>query len=341
MLLLEKKRSERSQNEFLLILIDIQKLAILKRKNGAVKKLIRILNYFSRESDIKGWYEENRKIGIIYTGITYMSIDSIIEKVKKEIALELTAEQAAAIGIDYYIFPEKSDKSKSVDLNKDIVVYNTISMRKARRRGLAVAKRSIDIIGSVFGILLFSPFIIGISIGIKLFSRGPVFFRQKRVGYGGKEFTLLKFRSMYVDNDNSTHKEFITGFINGKSNSSPDGVFKMKDDPRITPIGKFLRKTSLDELPQFFNVLRGDMSLVGPRPALAYELAEYDTWHKRRVFEAKPGITGKWQVMGRSTTSFDDMVRMDIQYIRKCSIVQDLILIVRTPFAVLMAKGAY
>jgi len=106
-------------------------------------------------------------------------------------------------------------------------------------------------------------------------------------------------------------------------------------------MGRFLRKTSLDELPQFFNVLMGHMSLVGPRPALAYEVAEYDTWHKRRVFEAKPGITGKWQVMGRSKTTFDDMVRMDIKYIKKCSIIQDLILILKTPFAVLMTKGAY
>lgn len=341
MLGLEKKRSERSQKEFLLILIDIQKLVLLKRKNGSVKKLIRILNYFSRETDIKGWYKENRIVGIIYTGITYMSIDSIIEKVKTEIAQELTAEQAEAINIDYYLFPEKGNKSESRDLNTNSMFYNSLTLRNSSGRGLAIAKRGIDIFGSVFGILLFSPLIICICACIKLFSKGPVFFRQKRIGYGGAEFTLYKFRSMRVDNDNSTHKDFVKNFINGKSGDSQDGVYKMKDDPRITPIGKLLRKTSLDELPQFFNVLLGDMSLVGPRPALAYEVAEYDIWHKRRVFEAKPGITGIWQVKGRSKTTFDDMVRMDIQYIKKCSIVRDLILIFRTPFALLMTKGAY
>jgi lipopolysaccharide/colanic/teichoic acid biosynthesis glycosyltransferase len=190
---------------------------------------------------------------------------------------------------------------------------------------------------------MFSPFLLVISIFIKLSSKGPVFFRQNRIGYGGKEFTLLKFRSMHVNNDEAVHKEFTKNFINGNNadnQGAKDGVYKIKRDPRITKVGKFLRKTSLDELPQLFNVLKGDMSLVGPRPAIFYEVEEYDIWHKRRVLEVKPGITGVWQVKGRSKTTFDEMVRMDIQYIKRWSVLWDVMLILRTPFAVFMTEGA-
>jgi lipopolysaccharide/colanic/teichoic acid biosynthesis glycosyltransferase len=154
-------------------------------------------------------------------------------------------------------------------------------------------------------------------MAIKLTSKGPVFCRQKRIGQCGVPFVFLKFRSMYVNNDGSIHKTYVKQLIAGKAErhsvGSGDGVYKLTKDSRITRVGAFLRRTSLDELPQFINVLKGEMSLVGPRPAIAYEVEAYDIWHRRRVLEAKPGITGLWQVNGRSRVKFDDMGRAEYQ----------------------------
>jgi lipopolysaccharide/colanic/teichoic acid biosynthesis glycosyltransferase len=145
-----------------------------------------------------------------------------------------------------------------------------------------------------------------------------------------------------MNNDATIHKDFVTDFIKGKIKESADGqktCFKIKNDPRITPIGRILRKTSLDEIPQFINVLMGDMSLVGPRPSIPYEVEQYDLWHRRRVLEVKPGITGLWQVEGRSSLTFDNMVRLDLQYIKKWSFFLDIKLLIKTPFT--LVKGAY
>jgi lipopolysaccharide/colanic/teichoic acid biosynthesis glycosyltransferase len=159
---------------------------------------------------------------------------------------------------------------------------------------------------------------------------------------------FLKFRSMYANNDPSIHKEFVRNLIQGNKTDHIQSVgaqqnksFKIKEDPRVTSIGRFLRKTSIDELPQFFNVLVGHMSLVGPRPPIPYECEDYDIWHRSRVLDMKPGITGLWQVDGRSATSFDEMVRMDIKYIREWSLLLDMKIIIKTPLVVLTCKGAY
>jgi lipopolysaccharide/colanic/teichoic acid biosynthesis glycosyltransferase len=183
---------------------------------------------------------------------------------------------------------------------------------------------------------------------IKFTSKGPVLFRQERIGQFEKKFMFLKFRTMHVNNDSSIHQEYVKKLISEqksctvkKGNGDKTCIYKMKDDPRITPIGRFLRKMSLDEFPQFFNVLKGEMSLVGPRPPIPYELDNYDIWHKRRVLEIKPGITGLWQVKGRSRTTFDEMVRLDIKYIREWSLWLDTKILFQTPKAVLNGKGAY
>jgi lipopolysaccharide/colanic/teichoic acid biosynthesis glycosyltransferase len=184
-----------------------------------------------------------------------------------------------------------------------------------------------------------------IAAAIKLTSRGPVLFRQQRIGEHGTAFTFLKFRSMYVNNDASQHKEYVRKLIAGQAAKQPtdgegEGIFKLTNDPRITAVGNFLRRTSLDELPQFINVLRGEMSLVGPRPPVPYEVEAYATWHRRRVLEAKPGITGLWQVQGRSRVGFDDMVRLDLHYARNCSPLLDLKILLQTPKAVIAGSGA-
>jgi len=203
-----------------------------------------------------------------------------------------------------------------------------------------------DIVGSIAAILLFSPFFLVIPILIKLTSPGPVFFMQERLGKFGKTFRILKFRSMSINNDDAIHRQYIGNFIANKvaaeaDDKSGEVVFKIRNDPRVTPLGQFLRKSSLDEIPQFFNVLKGEMSLVGPRPPIPYEVSAYYLWHCYRSFAVKPGITGLWQVSGRSKTTFDEMVRLDLQYIRSWSVWLDIRLLLATPRAVLRGKGAY
>jgi exopolysaccharide biosynthesis polyprenyl glycosylphosphotransferase len=203
-----------------------------------------------------------------------------------------------------------------------------------------------DIVGSALALIICTPVFLVIALAIKASSKGPVFFRQQRVGQHGKRFTFLKFRSMHIDNDPSVHKEYVTKLIAGQaernpSNGNGEGVYKLTNDERVTRVGELLRRTSLDELPQFLNVLKGDMSLVGPRPAVPYEVAAYQTWHRRRVLEVKPGITGLWQVNGRSRVKFDEMVRLDLRYAKSWSPWLDIKILMRTPRAVLTGEGAY
>lgn len=182
-----------------------------------------------------------------------------------------------------------------------------------------------------------------IAAAIKLTSPGPVLFRQKRVGQHGRHFVFFKFRSMYVGTDSAAHQKYMKQLIAGTAASEPHNgtgrVYKLTRDPRITPIGAFLRRTSLDEVPQFLNVLLGDMSLVGPRPPIPYEVESYDAWHRRRLLAVKPGITGLWQVGGRNKLKFDEMVRLDLQYAASWSVWLDLKILFKTPRAVL--DGAY
>ena len=203
-------------------------------------------------------------------------------------------------------------------------------------------KRIMDIIGALLAILMSSPIMLVCALLIKITSSGPVLFRQERIGYLGRRFTFLKFRSMYKDIDHKIHETYVTNFIEDKldCDSQQAEVYKLKDDSRITLFGRFLRKTSLDEFPQFFNVLKGDMSLVGPRPPIPYEVDKYKLWHRKRILGVKPGITGLWQVRGRSTTTFEDMVRLDLQYANNWSLKMDIMLLLKTVKAVLLMRGA-
>jgi len=205
-------------------------------------------------------------------------------------------------------------------------------------------KRGLDIVGSLIGLVLFFPIIVFTSIAVKATSPGPIIFSQTRVGMKGKLFRFYKFRSMYWNSDDQIHRQYVTDLIKGNHKKIDQGsgatpFFKMNTDPRITRVGRIIRKLSIDELPQFINVLRGDMSLVGPRPSLPYEVESYKPWHLGRM-EVKPGITGLWQVDGRSRTSFDDMVRMDLRYIQNWSFLRDAKILVKTLNAVFYPKGA-
>ncbi len=207
-------------------------------------------------------------------------------------------------------------------------------------------KRSLDIVGSLVGILFLSPLMLITALAIKVTSPGPVIFKQSRLGKSGVPFVFYKFRSMFWNTDDRIHREYIGHLIQGNLEEINQGdkekpLYKIRSDPRVTRVGRIIRKTSIDELPQLFNVLKGEMSLVGPRPPLPYEVEKYQSWHLRRILGMKPGITGLWQVDGRSATSFDDMVRFDIQYIQNCSLMLDIKTLIKTVKAVLHSAGAF
>jgi lipopolysaccharide/colanic/teichoic acid biosynthesis glycosyltransferase len=206
-------------------------------------------------------------------------------------------------------------------------------------------KRLVDVAFSLFVIIFGFPFYMLIAALIKLTSEGSVFFVQNRIGKHEMPFKMYKFRTMTVGNSDGAHRDFAKDFINGNNSGQVDKstgqrMFKMTSDPRVTSIGRFLRRTSLDELPQFLNVLKGEMTLVGPRPPLAYELPHYQEWHKKRL-AVKPGLTGLWQVSGRSTVPFDEMVKLDINYIENWSFLLDLKIILRTIPVMLFGCGGY
>jgi lipopolysaccharide/colanic/teichoic acid biosynthesis glycosyltransferase len=204
----------------------------------------------------------------------------------------------------------------------------------------AVLRRTADIVVGSALVLLLSPLLLIVSLAIRLDSRGPAFFRQRRVGYGKREFTLIKFRSMRLDADPRGHREYVTSLIQGGSaNGGRENLYKLAVDDRITPVGRWIRRWSLDELPQLFNVIGGDMTLVGPRPAIPYEVAEYPSWYLQR-FSVKPGLTGLWQVSGRSQRTYEEMVRLDIQYTQSRSLRLDASILARTPWVVIGRKGA-
>ena len=217
------------------------------------------------------------------------------------------------------------------------VHQETISMNQSYQR----TKRVLDIIFTLLILIPLCIVIVIVAVFIRLDSAGPIFFRQKRVGQNGVEFNILKFRSMYVNSDDSRHREAITKYMNGQTlgeSTAGDLTYKVVDDPRVTRVGRFLRKTSIDELPQFFNVLRGEMTLVGPRPPLSYEVDLYSLRDMLRL-SGKPGLTGPWQVYGRSRVSFQAMVEMDIAYLQRQALWEDLKLIAFTVHVMIQRSG--
>lgn len=233
-----------------------------------------------------------------------------------------------------------NDAEHSRTENPALTVQFALRRRSALER---FVKRSIDVIAATMVLVFGFPFFLAIALLIRITSRGPVFFIQRRVGEDGREFALFKFRTMRPDTDDALHREFTRNFIEGRLPETPlDGrngaAYKMVDDPRVTAVGRFLRKTSLDELPQFINILKGEMTIVGPRPPLPYEYERYDEWHKLRL-KVRPGLTGLWQVSGRSRVPFHEMVMMDIYYIERWSLLLDLKIMIRTVPVMLGGTG--
>ena len=353
LLSLEKKRCERSKNLVSLMLADLSAFADVSERQKIAKSMMEVLSHAIRNTDVKGWHVDGMVIGIMFTEMTDKETTSqlaprhIADRCLGSLSSYLGMERFSRIQISWQGFPEEFPKSSAGEGPRQKTVPVAAIKKKAEKRLSLAVKRLADVIGSVIAIVVFAPVLAGIAVWVKISSKGPVLFRQERIGLGGKTFMLLKFRSMFADNDPSIHKEFVKNLISAGSGGDrtagarSDGTYKIKSDPRVTPVGRILRKTSLDELPQFMNVLKSDMSLVGPRPPIMYECEDYDVWHRHRVMGMKPGITGLWQVTGRSLTTFDEMVRMDIKYIREWSLWLDIRIILKTPIVMLMGDGAY
>ena len=345
---LERKRTERSRRLFLLMLLDVSNVSVNDNRDKLLGTILSTLSVSIREIDVAGWYKHDTVIGIMFTEIASDSRKSIVStmltRVNGILYRNLTFEQFNEISISHHIFPEDWDHDVPQRPSHP-ALYPDLSNPKDGSTLFSITKRAIDIIGSALGLLIGAPVFLLIALAIKLSSKGPVFFRQQRVGQFGAPFVFLKFRSMRVDNDCAIHRDYVKALISGRaeqksSSGTGQGVYKLTKDPRVTRIGALLRRTSLDELPQLYNVLKGEMSLVGPRPAIPYEVEAYELWHRRRVLEAKPGLTGLWQVKGRSRVTFDEMVRLDVRYAITRSLWLDLKIMMGTPRAVFWGEGA-
>lgn len=349
MITLERKRSERSRKPFMLLLLEMGD-RLPSEKNGKIlAKILSGLAASTRDTDVTGWYSNECVVGVMFTEISIeqhgLTPSTIMTRITKTLQSNLTLEQFNRVTLSFHVFPEGWDKeSEQGPTNRTL--YPDLSKREDGRKLSRTMKRIMDILGSALALTIFSPVFLVIAIAVKATSSGPVFFRQRRIGQYGNPFVFLKFRSMYTNNDAQVHKQYVQRLIAGKaeqhvSKANGKGVYKLTKDLRITRVGGFLRKTSLDELPQLLNVLKGEMSLVGPRPPIPYEVEAYEVWHRRRLLEAKPGITGLWQVSGRSRVKFDDMVRLDLQYARNWSPWMDIKILLRTPGAVVLGEGAH
>jgi lipopolysaccharide/colanic/teichoic acid biosynthesis glycosyltransferase len=310
----------------------------------AWRPVIDALNAAKRQTDVIGWFKQGSAVGVIFPEISpseAVIVRDLEARMRSELAKRIGREALDRLEVRFHVSPCSLGKALT-DLPIEPMPIDLRS-RPQRASAYDVVKRGLDIVGSALLLVALAPVLIAIAAIVKLTSRGPVLFRQTRIGQMGKSFTMLKFRTMRENADHALHRKFVSELINSApkmASSSGEPLFKLAKDPRVTPLGRILRKTSLDELPQLWNTLIGDMSLVGPRPPIPYEVEQYKFWHNRRFLEAKPGVTGLWQVAGRSRTTFDEMVRLDLRYAKSCSLWTDLKILVATPAAVFTGKGA-
>ena len=347
LLVQERKRADRSNRPFILLSLKADE-PLDPDTSQAGKAALDALTAATRETDLVGWLRSPSIIGVIFSELGETepprAVDAIRSRIRGELEQRLGVATTARFVLEFHVYPEPTDRAPEPDAGTiDPVLHPDLVSERRQRRVSNWVKRVLDVLASSVLLCCLAPLFVAIAALVRLTSRGPILFRQIRLGELGKPFTVLKFRTMYVNVAEKAHHDFVTRFIkeSGRGQAAANGqLFKLTNDRRITPLGRLLRKTSLDELPQIWNVLRGDMSLVGPRPPIPYEIEHYAPWHRRRVLEAKPGITGLWQVTSRSRSTFDEMVRLDLRYARTRSLWKDLGILLRTPRAVVSGKGA-
>ncbi|MFX0200731.1 MAG: sugar transferase [Candidatus Hodarchaeota archaeon] len=363
----ERFRVYRTGSPFSIVLFSPYRFVSAEYRNRkrAIDSIISFLDQETRETDIKGWWDK-KTIAIILLDTlpedALLLIDKLVHRIKANGYGNVEPIREAPFKV--IAFPnrhvsggednqdnERQEDSKNHSNHND---RNTNPLTKISdcdppagnglKKHQEFIKRSFDILVSLTGLIILSPLLLLCTLLIKLDSRGPVFFKQTRVGRDGKFFTFLKFRSMYHNVDQEVHKNHVKNLMNHKAGLSPNGgpdekTYKLAEDKRVTRIGKFLRRASIDELPQLINVLKGDMTLVGPRPHPVYEAEQYDLWHKHRL-DTKPGITGLGQIRGRFNTKYEDVYRLDIQYLKRWSLFLDLKILFKTIPIVLSRRGA-
>ena len=342
----ERKRADRSGLAMVMLLIGVQD-SRSENTPALWAGIANTLSAIKSDIDILGWFEQPSAMGLIVPEIDTANLASTCEQLESKFRDEITRRFEGDLGeqlsIRLRVYPEPQQLGEEEPQTVDPFLYPELHANQGGIGKFQILKRGIDILGSLALLFILSPLLLAIAALVKLSSRGPVLFRQVRIGQMLKPFMICKFRTMYANADHGIHHNYVSWFItsSGKEqDQDKNKIFKLTNDPRITPIGHFLRKTSLDELPQLWNVLVGQMSLVGPRPPLWYEVQQYKPWHRHRVLEAKPGITGLWQVTGRSRTTFDEMVRLDLRYARGRSLWADIKILLATPAAVIKGKGA-
>lgn len=344
----ERKRSNRSGLGMALVLISLPS-GIGKQAASMNSLITKALVVVASDLDTLGWFEESSVIGLIMPELNATDLPSIPDRLENSfrstIAQQGNAELAQRLSITVRVYPNLTTSNEEDVSALDPLLHPDLLSNRLTRSHFQPIKRGMDIVFSAMLLTLLLPLFAIIAVLVKLSSPGPVFFKQLRVGHLLKLFTMYKFRSMYSSADQHTHQNYVRWFITASNQEQTEEkekpvIFKLTNDARVTSIGRFLRRTSLDELPQLWNVLIGDMSLVGPRPPIPYELQQYKPWHKGRLLEAKPGMTGLWQVVGRSRTTFDEMVRLDLQYARTMSLWCDIKILLATPAAMITGKGA-
>ncbi|MGA8753755.1 sugar transferase [Candidatus Deferrimicrobium sp.] len=338
----ERDRSDRTGQGFSLVIFEV---GTGKNRSDSVRNLVPILTHRVRSTDAVGWFEDGR-IGVILPHTTTESAWKFVANVRNAFngnappECVVYAYPSSWIPGDEQFPPQDSRSRRKTPGPEEIDASGSRSSClpcENRTRPIDAIepdvlfqiplwKRAIDIAGSVLALILLSPLLLAVPILIKIVSPGPVLFRQDRVGYRGKVFTIWKFRTMHVNADATPHRDYVQGLINNENIMTKLDNGK---DRRIIPFGNLLRATGIDELPQLINVFLGDMSLVGPRPCLSYEAQEFSPWQMRR-FDAVPGLTGLWQVSGKNRTTFKEMMRLDIGYAKKRAFRLDMIIFLKT-----------
>ena len=332
----ERKRADRFDASFAVLLVDRSDDA----SEGATwVSILSAMAAVKRDADAVGWLEQGAVLGLLLPEVSRNGALKVMDRLRHQISGRLGDSALAAVSMRLYAHGVEPGPDGAAFPSVDLLLEAFVPQRD--QPGRDAAKRGLDILGSLALMVIFAPAMLVILAAVKWTSPGPAMLRQVRIGRRGEPFAMRKIRTMYVNAGHEVHQDYMTWFIksSGQQPRTRDEVFKLTNDPRITRPGRLLRKASLDELPQFWNVLRGDMSLVGPRPPLPFEVEQYQPWHRRRVLEVKPGVTGLWQVSGRSRTTFDDMVRLDLRYARTHSLWTDIRILAATPRA--MFKGAH
>jgi lipopolysaccharide/colanic/teichoic acid biosynthesis glycosyltransferase len=345
----EKMRADRSLVPFTMLLFDIRyssKSGNNKDTRKAdLRQLASIILSCSRGSDIKGWYRDGRQLRVAL--VLHNTKPENSERVKETVFNlfnDWTRSKYNGNGkirqlvCDKSIYPKSLVKpdgpSRADRRSEDFEISPLNNRRSLIWRPLPIWKRIMDIVGSCIVLVLCSPVLLLTAIYIKIISPGPILFKQRRIGYLGKPFTMWKLRTMNANTDTSGHRQYLESLIKGEGDGSGGNadlpmVKQDSNNKQIIPLGMLIRKSSLDEIPQLINVLLGEMSMVGPRPPIPYEASEYLHWHKHR-FETVPGMTGLWQVNGKNRTTFKEMVRLDIKYARNRTFWMDVVILIKT-----------